>query len=98
MTANIDEQIPPIKNSILEVLGHIRRTAQGRSTELPTAEFSHALNAVGEILVDLLLQKERKGPWWLGNDGEWLECIIKRSGRRQTSGLLPPSSKVRLSG
>lgn len=83
MTSNKTEPIPSIKDSILKVIARIRQTAQGRSTtELPTAEFSHALNSVGEIFVDLLLQRERKGPWWLGDDGQWLDCVIKSSGKR----------------
>lgn len=75
--------VPSIKESILNVIDRIRRTAQTRRiTELPTAEFSNALNSVGETFVDILLQKERKGYWWLDDDGKWLECSIKSSGKR----------------
>lgn len=83
MTAEKADVVPSIKDSILQVLSRIKRTAQSRSTtELPTAEFSNALNSVGETFVDLLLKNERKGPWWLDDDGKWLDCVIKSSGKR----------------
>lgn len=83
MTKN-ENEITKVKDSILGVLRRIRRTATGRSaTELPQSEFSNALNAVGEVFVDLLLQKERTGPWWFGDDGVWHECTIKSIGKRR---------------
>src|SRR5689334_22341567 len=90
MNAEISDQNRPIKESILRVIRRIRETAQSnRPTELPTAEFSNALNSVGEVFVDCLLQKERQGPWWLGDDGQWLDCNVK------SSGLLNPRNFVR---
>ncbi|WP_166831576.1 hypothetical protein [Thalassoroseus pseudoceratinae] len=72
-----------IRDSIQNVLSTIRRTALGRNkTELPTADFSNALNAVGEHFVDLLLSKERSGQWWIDNEGNSHECIICRLGER----------------
>lgn len=83
MTTDTAKQVPPIRDSIVQVISRIRRTAKSRSpTELPTAQFSNALNSVGELFVDLLLQKERRGQWWLGDDGQWLECTITSSGKR----------------
>jgi len=72
------------RDSIVSVLSRIRRTAaqRGRRTELPTADFSDALNTVGEHFVDLLLQKERRGLWWLGEDGAFHDCAVRRLGDR----------------
>ncbi len=72
-----------IRSAILSVLSRIQRTAaQPGKTELPTADFSNALNAVGENFVDLLLNEERRGLWWLDEDGSFHECIVSRPGAR----------------
>ena len=74
-----------IKASILAVLTHIRETAtKPGKTQLPTAAFSNALNSVGERLVDLLLEKERTGDWWLSEEGDWLRCTVQRTEPRVT--------------
>lgn len=45
-------------------LARIRQAAIGRGkTELPTADFSNALNSVWERLIYLLLQNEYTGNW-----------------------------------
>ena len=74
-----------IKASILAALTHIRETAtKPGKTLLPTAAFSSALNSVGERLVDLLLEKERTGNWWLSEEGDWLRCTVQRTEPRVT--------------
>jgi hypothetical protein len=71
------------RSCLLLVLSRIRQTAQSRKvSELPTAEFSNALNTVGEYFVHLLLNRERKGQWWLGDNGEFVECKLKNTGSR----------------
>lgn len=72
-----------VRQSIQNVLSRIRRTATSRSkTELPTANFSNALNAIGENFIDLLLATERQGQWWLDETGQLHDCIIRRVGNR----------------
>lgn len=71
-----------IRESFKIVLARIRRTAATRTTERPTADFPNALNAVGESFVDLLLNVERRGKWWLDDEGEFHECIVRRIGTR----------------
>ena len=72
-----------IRDSIQNVLSRIRRTAIARGkTELPTSDFSNALNAVGEHFVDLLLSNQRRGEWWLDDEGTFRECIVCRLGER----------------
>ena len=72
-----------IRHSVAEVLERIRRTAERRGeTELPTADFSNALNSVGENFVDLLLSKERRGQWWLSENGKFHECVVRTNGDR----------------
>jgi len=81
-----------VKASILSVLQRIR--AKPSCRKLLSPDFSLALNAVGEPFVDLLLQRERKGRWWLTDDGEWHECSIRTVGRRVPRNFLPgPSSE-----
>lgn len=46
------------------------------------AEFSNAINSVGEQFVDALLRVERKGKWWLDDEGQWRECVVSRLGPR----------------
>lgn len=82
-TTKDDEAVATIRDSIQKVMSRIRETARSRkATKLPSAEFSLAVNAVGECFVDLLLQKERKGNWWLTDNGEWVECCVKSNGMR----------------
>lgn len=74
-----------IKASIRAALTRIRETAtKPGKTLLPTAAFSNALNSVGERLVDLLLEKERTGDWWLSEEGDWLQCTVRRTEPRVT--------------
>jgi len=70
--------------SLISILSRIRRSAaqRGRKTELPTAEFSDAIRAVGEHFVDSLLHEERRGRWWLGDDGRFYDCAVRRLGSR----------------
>lgn len=82
-----DTKLPDVsvRDSILAVLARIRQSAIGQGkTKLPTAEFSRALNSVGERFIDLLLQNECTGNWWLGENGEWLQCTVRSTGRRVT--------------
>ena len=82
MTDETAEQAT-IRESIQKVLSRIRRTAARREkTELPTADFSNALNAIGENFVDLLFATERRGQWWLDETGQFHECIVRRVGER----------------
>lgn len=73
-----------IRKSLQIVLSRIRLTAarQGKETELPTADFSNALNAIGENFIDLLLATERRGQWWLDETGQFHDCIVHRMGDR----------------
>lgn len=82
MTEETAEQAT-IRESIQEVLSRIRRTAARRGkTDLPTADFSNALNAIGENFVDLLFSIERRGQWWLDEQGQFHDCIVRRVGDR----------------
>lgn len=74
-----------IKASILAALTRIRESAtKPGKTQLPASAFSNALNSVGERLVDLLLEKERTGDWWLSEEGDWLRCTVRRTEPRVT--------------
>lgn len=78
-----DENQRTIRDSIQAALARIRQTAATRgSTELPTAKFSNAVNAVGENFVDLLLHAKRQGNWWFDEEGKFHECIVSRMGDR----------------
>lgn len=79
----------PIQKCILETLSQIRKT---KAAKLPGPEFSNAINAVGEQFVDMLLKSERTGKWWLDDNGEWLECTVKRVGNRVAKNFLPGES------
>jgi hypothetical protein len=79
-----------VKDSILNVLKTI--SADPSRRKLLSPDFSLALNAVGETFVDLLLQWERKGKWWLADDGKWHECSIKSLGQRVPRNFLPGPS------
>src|SRR5262249_20756653 len=89
MSKGSREQAVSVRDSILKALSRIRTTAQSRkATELPSAEFSNAINAVGEQFVDTLLQVERTGEWWLDETGTWRTCSVKRLGRRVRSNFI----------
>lgn len=79
-----------VKESILSVLRRIR--AKPNCRELLSPDFSYALNAVGELFVDMLLQRERIGKWWLTDDGIWLECSIRSVGQRVPRNFLRGTS------
>lgn len=82
--------VTSVKASILSVLERIRAKPSRR--KLLSPDFSSALNAVGEPFVDLLLQRERKGKWWLTDDGEWHECSIRSVGQRVPRNFLRGTS------
>ena len=89
MPSENNGQLVGIQDTILKTLSRIRTTARGRKgTELPSAEFSNAINAVGEQFVDSLLQVERMGEWWLDESGQWQTCAIKRVGQRAPCSFL----------
>ena len=92
MTDKLKTQVS-IRESMAEVLARIRRSAEKRGkTELPTADFSNAVNSVGENFVDLLLNVERHGRWWLSEDGEFHECVVRRLGYRSPRNFVRGSS------
>jgi hypothetical protein len=83
MTNTANVEATNVKDSILNVISRIRESANNRGrTELPTAAFSNAINAIGEHFVDCLLRTERRGSWWLDDEGRWLECSVQRIGER----------------
>lgn len=79
--------LPPIKDSILSVIQKCLESSKARKSL--SADFSDAINAVGERFVDLLLQQERSGRWWLACNGQWHKCRIKSVGKRIPRNFLP---------
>lgn len=90
MTESKLDDSASVRDGVLSVLRRMRTNPACRRQLLP--DFSIALNAVGEPFVYLLLQRERKGAWWLTDDGEWHECSLKSLGRRVPRNFLPGSS------
>lgn len=80
------ELLSCLRPSLRNTLRRIRMSAiRSGATELPTAEFSDAINLVGEDFVDLLFAKPRSGRWWIASAGTLAECTVQNLGTRHRS-------------
>ena len=86
---------PSLRSNLISTLARIRTSAEkvGKKTDYPNANFSSALDAVGEDFVDRLLEKPRTGFWWLDDARNWVECSVKRLVPRGKRQFLPGTTE-----